>query len=50
VRDDLPYNVSEVVERTRAAQGLPPRLTDSVTLDRIVALLRSRHRLESDAA
>jgi hypothetical protein len=33
--------IVELVEAQRAAQGLPPRVVDRHTLDRIVEILRS---------
>jgi hypothetical protein len=32
--------IAEFVERSRSAQGLPPRITDPAILARLVALLK----------
>lgn len=42
-------DVKALVRRTRAEQGLPPKITDTVVLDSIVAILAD-HDAERKAA
>jgi hypothetical protein len=45
-----PVDMAEWVKQSRAAQGLPPKVTDPATLAKIVRLLRSTAPRVADAA
>lgn len=34
-------DIAQLVERSRAAQGLPPRVEDATTISRIVTLVKA---------
>lgn len=49
VRTWTDEDVKALVRRTRAEQGLPPKITDPATIDRVVELLAD-HDAERKAA
>ena len=53
VRNSLPNHVRkvrEIVDRTRAEQGLPPTVTDALTLQKVADVLRLANPDTPDAA